>query len=182
MYVCNPFEDWHSSEIYKCTLSTSQRTFAVSITRSSPLMLFRKIIVAWENRGFLNNTVGSRCSYLCTLDGYVTHHFAFFWPGSVLRFMQPVLRLLPEKYILRIPIFSEVHIIRTFPRVWYRGADTFLARPGRKQANVSVIMAWISFGALPCRKRNLMTALISILLKSCSSLTCFQACFPSRSG
>jgi len=33
----------------------------------------------------------------------------------------------------------------------YRGADKSLARPGRKQANVSVRMAWISFGALPCR-------------------------------
>ena len=33
----------------------------------------------------------------------------------------------------------------------YRGADKSLARPGRKQANVSVRMAWISFGVLPCR-------------------------------
>jgi len=32
----------------------------------------------------------------------------------------------------------------------YRGADKSLAQPGRKQANVSVRMAWISFGALPC--------------------------------
>ena len=31
----------------------------------------------------------------------------------------------------------------------YRGTDKSLARPGRKQANVSVKMAWISFGALP---------------------------------
>jgi len=33
----------------------------------------------------------------------------------------------------------------------YMGADKALARAGRKQANVSVRMAWISFGALPCR-------------------------------
>ena len=33
----------------------------------------------------------------------------------------------------------------------YMGADKSLARPGRKQANVSVRMAWISFDALPCR-------------------------------
>ena len=33
----------------------------------------------------------------------------------------------------------------------YRGADKSLAGPGKKQANVSVRMAWISFGALPCR-------------------------------
>ena len=34
---------------------------------------------------------------------------------------------------------------------FYRGADKSLARSGRKQAIVSVRMAWISFGALPCR-------------------------------
>jgi hypothetical protein len=34
----------------------------------------------------------------------------------------------------------------------YRGADMSLAQPGNKQANVSVTMVWISFGALPCRK------------------------------
>jgi len=36
----------------------------------------------------------------------------------------------------------------------YRGADKFLARPGRKQANFSVRMMWISFGALPCRGKR----------------------------
>jgi len=36
----------------------------------------------------------------------------------------------------------------------YRGADKSLARLGRKQANVSVRMAWISFGALPCREKT----------------------------
>ena len=34
------------------------------------------------------------------------------------------------------------------------GADKSLARPGRKQANVSVRMACISFDALPCRKKK----------------------------
>ena len=37
----------------------------------------------------------------------------------------------------------------------YRGADKSLAQPVRKQANVSVRMALISFGALPCRKKQL---------------------------
>ena len=63
----------------------------------------------------------------------------------------------------------------------YRSADKSLARPGRKQANVSVIMALISLGALPCRKRSLMTARVSMLLKSSSYLPRFRACFfPSR--
>ena len=64
----------------------------------------------------------------------------------------------------------------------YRGADKSLARPGRKQTNVSVRIASISFGALPCRKKkNLMTARVSMLLKSHASLKCFRACFlPGR--
>jgi len=63
----------------------------------------------------------------------------------------------------------------------YRGADNSLAWPGRKQTNVSVRMAWIYFGALPCRKKNLVIARVSILLKSRSSLTFFRACFfPGR--
>jgi len=63
----------------------------------------------------------------------------------------------------------------------YRGTDNSLARPGRKQANVSDKMAWISFVTLPCRKRNLMTACISMLSKSHASLTCFGVCFlPGR--
>ena len=32
--------------------------------------------------------------------------------------------------------------------------DKSLARPGRKQANVSVRIAWISFCALPCKKKK----------------------------
>jgi len=63
----------------------------------------------------------------------------------------------------------------------HRVTDKSLARPGRKQANVSVRMAWISFGVLPCRKRNLIIVRVSILLKSRASLTCFRACFlPGR--
>jgi len=43
----------------------------------------------------------------------------------------------------------------------YRGADKSLARTGRKQANVSVRMAWIFFGALPCRKKRTWWQLVS---------------------
>ena len=66
---------------------------------------------------------------------------------------------------------------------WNRGAGKSLARPGRKHANVSVRMASISFGALPCSKNNLMTARVSMLLKSRASLTCFRSCFlPGRAN
>ena len=62
-----------------------------------------------------------------------------------------------------------------------RGADKSLVRPGRKQANVSVRIASTSFGTLPCRGKKMMTARVSMLLKSRASLTCFRACFlPSR--
>ena len=71
--------------------------------------------------------------------------------------------------------------VRTRSYQQYRGAFKSLVRPGRKQAYVSVRMALISFGALPCRKINLMPARVSILLKSRASLTCFRACFlPGR--
>ena len=36
----------------------------------------------------------------------------------------------------------------------YRGANKSLARPGRKQANVSIRMTWNSFGALLCGGRK----------------------------
>jgi len=72
-------------------------------------------------------------------------------------------------------ILSTRQSVRTFCQ--YRGADKSVVRSERKQANVSVRMAWISFGALPCRKKkNLMTARVSMLLKSCASLTFFRTC------
>ena len=40
---------------------------------------------------------------------------------------------------------------------------------GACSPNVSVRIAWISFGALPCRKKNLMTSRVSMLLKSRAS-------------
>ena len=38
--------------------------------------------------------------------------------------------------------------------IYFRSADKSLARPVRKQANVPVRMAWISFSASPCRGGN----------------------------
>jgi len=58
-----------------------------------------------------------------------------------------------RKYSYRYEDTTVVNIMSTYTGV--RGADKSLARPGRKQANVSVRMAWISFGALPCRKKKL---------------------------
>jgi len=44
-----------------------------------------------------------------------------------------------------------------------------VAYNGAHSPNVSVRMAWISFGALPCRKKSWMTAHVSMLLKSRAS-------------
>jgi len=46
---------------------------------------------------------------------------------------------------------DTIHALKNAKRT-YRGADKSLVRPERKQANVSVRMAWISFGALSCTK------------------------------
>jgi len=66
----------------------------------------------------------------------------------------------------------------------YRGADKSLPRPGRKQANVcqnGVNFLWCLALLGGGEKKNLMTARVSMLLKSRSSLTCFRACFlPGR--
>jgi len=43
-----------------------------------------------------------------------------------------------------------------------------VAYDGACSPYVSVRMAWISFGTLPCRKENLMTARVFMLLKSCA--------------
>jgi len=42
----------------------------------------------------------------------------------------------------------------SLPEDIYRGTDRSLARPGREQAYVPVRMVWISFGALPCRRKT----------------------------
>ena len=91
-------------------------------------------------------------------------HFVTFW------LMTPYIRASGYQCLLFI-ICTNIH----------RGADKSLARPGRKKDNVSIRMAWISFGALSCKKKNLMRSRVSMLLKSRASLTCFRACFlPGR--
>jgi len=50
-----------------------------------------------------------------------------------------------------IHLFSLIILDIINSTSYYRGADKSLARPGRKQVNVSVRMACISFRALPCR-------------------------------
>ena len=69
-------------------------------------------------------------------------------------------------------------------RVDNRGADKPLARPGRKQANVFCQNGVKFLRRLALQGgggKNLMTARVSMLLKSRASLACFRACFlPGR--
>ena len=58
-----------------------------------------------------------------------------------------------KRCILLVVLCEYIRDARTYE--CYRGADKSLARPGRKQGNISVRMAWISFGALPWRKKKL---------------------------
>ena len=92
--------------------------------------------------------------------------------------------LFPKKTPTFYRLVQRYEGSNTAPRAFiiiYTGADKSFVRPGRKKANVSVRIVWISFGALPSRKKNLMTARVSILFKSRASLTCFRACFlPGR--
>jgi len=56
------------------------------------------------------------------------------------------------------------------PRLNWATQFLTVAHDGACSPNFSVRMAWISFGALPCRrKENLMTARVSMLLKSRAS-------------
>jgi len=47
-------------------------------------------------------------------------------------------------------IFFDIYYCYTL----YRGADKSIAAPEKKKANVSARMAWISFGALPCKEKK----------------------------
>jgi len=59
----------------------------------------------------------------------------------------------------------------------YRGADKSLARPGRK--NLMFLSEWREFPLASCLagKKTLMTARVSVLLKSRASMACSRACF-----
>ena len=56
--------------------------------------------------------------------------------------------IVPYRLIIYIYIYTHTYIYI------YRGADKFLARTGRKQATVSVRMAWISFSASCLAEKN----------------------------
>ena len=63
-----------------------------------------------------------------------------------------------------------------------RGDNKSLARPGRKQANVSVRMAWISFGALLAEKKNLDNSSRLDVVEIARVPDMFPSLFPSWSG
>jgi len=75
----------------------------------------------------------------------------------------------------------ELRFIRRSIKL-YRSADKSLARPGRKQANVSVRMAWISFGTLPCRKKKLDDSSRRDVVEIARVPDMLPILFPSYSG
>ena len=117
------------------------------------------------------------CVVASTLYHFVCVCWDFTWQRLFDKY-EPVL-----KVIISIMTATLVYKCSFCSAGLYRDADKSLARPGRKQANVSVRMAWISL--VPClaggEKKNLMTARVSMLLKSRVSQICFRACFlPGR--
>jgi len=64
----------------------------------------------------------------------------------------------------------------------YRGTDKSLARPGRKQFNVSVRMALISFGALPCRETKVDDSSRLDVVEIARVLNMLPSLFPSWLG
>ena len=55
--------------------------------------------------------------------------------------------------------------------------------PDQEGNKLMLLSEWREFSSAPClvEKKNLMTARVSMLLKSRASLTCFRACFlPGR--
>jgi len=76
-----------------------------------------------------------------------------------------------------VPILSHICPVKT---LLYRSAYKSLARPGRKQANVSVRMGWISFGALLCRGEKKLDDNSRLdVVEIAPSLTCSRVCFLS---
>ena len=66
--------------------------------------------------------------------------------------------------------YSPYGISSYMEDILHRATDKSLARPWRKQANVSVRMAWISFGALTCRKKKTWWQLASRCCWNCARL------------
>jgi len=68
------------------------------------------------------------------------------------------------------------------PRLVWATRFLTVAHDGACSPNVSFRMTWISFGALPCREKNLMTARVSMLLKSRASpdMLPFSVCNKDR--
>ena len=67
-------------------------------------------------------------------------------------------------------------------RPTHRGADKSLARPGRKQANIFVRMASISFGALPYKKKELYDDSRLDIVEIARFPDMLPSLFPSWSG
>jgi len=76
----------------------------------------------------------------------------------------------------------QVHAKNPNMKVSMQGAVKSLARPGRKQANVSVGMAWISFGALLCWKKKLDDSSRLDVVEIARVPDMLPSLFPSRSG
>jgi hypothetical protein len=79
-----------------------------------------------------------------------------------------------------VKIFLKRNASRKF--INYRDADKSLARPGKKQANDSVRMAWISLGVLSCKKKKLDDSSRLHVVAIARAHDMIPGLFPSWSG
>ena len=71
--------------------------------------------------------------------------------GKALVAILKTIRILVKIFYEKVPrSTAALPALTSYNNCIYRSADKSIARSGRKQANVSVRMACISFGALPC--------------------------------
>jgi len=95
----------------------------------------------------------------------------FFWNSLV--------KILPILDASLGPVFIYAANYLLLPSTWtVHSADKSLARPWKEQANFSLRMAWISFGALPCRKKTSLLDVVEIV----GGPDMLPSLFPSWSG
>jgi len=87
----------------------------------------------------------------------------------------------PDCFLVLLIIFSG-RSRNVLSKFMYRGADKSLTLPGKEQANVSVRMVLISFGALSCRKKNFDHSSLLDIIEIAQVPSMLPSLCPSWSG
>ena len=115
---------------------------------------------------------------ICGLSGCTTSFPYYLINGTI----NAVNRVMQRMFHSRRVKVRRQFLVVTLISNCYRGADKSSAQPGRKQANISVGMAWISFGALPYRKKKLGDSSRLDVVEIARVRDMLPSVFPSWSG